>query len=115
MSKQSGLLRRQREREEACVQAGIRIGLQYAVDTLNVSLHELAGWGFDRQQRLMDVWRENRAFYAPSLDHRNVECDVYREKLDRSLRAVIDGKMELISYRDRYPDLGEVRYDRRGK
>lgn len=34
--KQSGLLQRQREREDAALAAGIRIGVQYAIDTLTL-------------------------------------------------------------------------------
>ena len=32
--KQSGLMQRQQEREDAALMAGIRIGVQYAIDTL---------------------------------------------------------------------------------
>lgn len=76
MPKQSGLLRRQQEREDAALRAGIRIGVQYAIDTLNISLNEADGWGYDRQMRLMEVWRDNRQFYRDALDHREAEADV---------------------------------------
>lgn len=113
MGKQSGMMLRQQEQRDAALQAGIRIGVQYAIDTLNISLHEHAGWGFTRQMALMDVWRANRAYYAPSLDYRLAESDVYREKLDRGLEQVINGQADLIPYHERYPDLKEVRYDKR--
>ena len=45
--KQSGLMQRQQEREDAALMAGIRIGVQYAIDTLNISLNEADGWGYD--------------------------------------------------------------------
>ena len=110
MAKQSGLLARQREREDAALMAGIRIGVQYAIDTLNISLNESAGWGFDRQMALMEVWRQNRQYYADALDVKKPECDVYREKLNRGLSTVIKGHMELIPFRERYPDLKKVQY-----
>lgn len=113
MPKQSGLLRRQQEREDAALRAGIRIGVQYAIDTLNISLNEADGWGYDRQMRLMEVWRDNRQFYRDALDHREAEADVYRDKLDKGLISVIGGKAELIPFPERYPDLKPVRYDRR--
>lgn len=111
--RQSGLMQRQQEREDAALRAGIRIGVQYAIDTLNISLNEADGWAYDRQMRLMEIWRDNRQFYKKALDCREVEADVYRDKLDRGLITVIGGKAELIPFRERYPDLRPVRYDRR--
>lgn len=115
--KQSGLMQRQQEREDAALMAGIRIGVQYAIDTLNISLNislnEADGWGYDRQMRLMEIWRSNRQFYKAALNCRDVESDVYRDKLDRGLITVIGGKGALIPFRERYPDLKPVRYDRR--
>ena len=113
MGKQSGFLLRQREREDAALRAGIRIGVQYAIDTLNISLNEADGWGYDRQMRLMEIWRANRQFYMDALDFRKAEADVYRDKLDKGLISVIGGKAELIPFPERYPDLKAVRYDRR--
>lgn len=113
MPKQSGLLRRQQEREDAALAAGIRIGVQYAIDTLNISLHEADGWGYDRQMRLMEIWRDNRQYYKKALDFREVEADVFRDKLDKGLVTVIGGKSKLIPFRERYPDLKPIRYDRR--
>lgn len=113
MPKQSGLLRRQQEREDAALRVGIRIGVQYAIDTLNISLNETDGWAYDRQMRLMEIWRDNRQFYKKALDCRDAEADVYRDKLDKGLITVIGGKAELIPFPERYPDLRPVRYDRR--
>lgn len=113
MGKQSGLLQRQQEREDAALMAGIRIGVQYAIDTLNISLNEADGWGYDRQMRLMEIWRNNRHFYMDALDFRGAEADVYRDKLDKGLITVIGGKAKLIPFPERYPDLKPVRYDRR--
>lgn len=93
--------------------AGIRIGVQYAIDTLNISLNEADGWGYDRQMRLMEIWRNNRHFYMDALDFRGAEADVYRDKLDKGLITVIGGKARLIPFPERYPDLKPVRYDRR--
>lgn len=111
--KQSGLMQRQQEREDAAVMAGIAIGVQYAIDTLNISLHEYAGWACDRQMPLMEIWRDNRQYYKAALDYRNVEADVYREKLDVGLTRVLSGKAPLIPFPERYPHLKPVRYDRR--
>ena len=110
MPKQSGLLRRQKEKENAAMIMGINIGMQYAIDTLNISLYEADGWGYDRQMRLMEIWRENRRYYEDALDSRRVEADVYRGKLDKGLATVIGGKAELIPFDQRYPHLREIRY-----
>lgn len=111
--KQSGLMLRQQERENAALLMGINIGVQYAIDTLNISLHETDGWAYDRQMRLMEVWKDNRQYYKDALDYRKPESDVCRDKLDRGLITVIGGKADLIPFRERYPDLKPVRYDRR--
>lgn len=111
--KQSGLMLRQQERENVALLMGINIGVQYAIDTLNISLHETDGWAYDRQMRLMEVWKDNRQYYKDALDYRKPESDVCRDKLDRGLITVIGGKAELIPFRERYPDLKPVRYDRR--
>nr|DAZ27257.1 MAG TPA: hypothetical protein [Caudoviricetes sp.] len=113
MPKQSGFLQRQREREDEALLMGINIGVQYAIDTLNISLHEADGWAYDRQMRLMEVWKDNRQYYKDALDYRKPEADVYRDKLDKGLITVIGGKAELIPFPERYPDLRPVRYDRR--
>ena len=113
MGKQSGLLQRQQEREDAALMAGIRIGVQYAIDTLNISLNEADGWGYGRQMRLMEIWGNNRHFYMDALDFRGAEAGVYRDKLDKGLITVIGGKAKLIPFPERYPDLKPVRYDRR--
>lgn len=110
MPKQSGLLQRQKEKENAAMIMGINIGMQYAIDTLNISLYEADGWGYDRQMRLMEIWRENRRYYEDALDFRKVEADVYRDKLDKGLATVIGGKAELIPFAKRYPHLRETRY-----
>ena len=45
MGKQSGFLLRQQEREGLALQVGIRIGVQYAIDTLNEP-KDLATYGW---------------------------------------------------------------------
>lgn len=113
MPKQSGFLQRQQDRENTALLMGINIGVQYAIDTLNISLHETDGWAYDRQIRLMEVWKDNRQYYKDALDYRKAEADVYRDKLDKGLITVIGGKAELIPFSERYPNLRPVRYDRR--
>lgn len=113
MGNQSGFLLRQQRREDEAFLSGFYIGVQYAIDTLNISLQETAGWGYERQMRLMETWRENRRYYRAALDARLPEADVYREKLDRSLAGIVRGHMTLIPFAQRYPELREVRYERK--
>lgn len=110
MPKQSGFLKKQQEKEDAALMMGIQIGVQYAIDTLNISMNEGPGWGYDRQMNLMEIWRKNRQFYKPSLDFRDVECDVYREKMDKAIKKIVSDKGEFYPFEERYPSLKKVRY-----
>ena len=83
---------------------------QYMVDTLQITLHQKFGWGFDRIMRLMDEWDATRDEYRPSLNPKDPECDVCQDHIDRVLTQIIRGKMDLIPWEERYPDLKTVKY-----
>lgn len=105
----SGLLQRQADRENAVMHAAEMLSKQYMVDTAQIALHRL-GWGFDRIMRFTEEWQAVREEYRKALNPKDPEADVEQEHMDRALDQIINGKMELIPFYERYPDLKKVRY-----
>jgi len=115
MSKQSGFLMRQAADKE---DLSIKIQLttrQFMIDTLQITLREELGWGYDRIMRLTNNWDERRREYAPAIDPRDPLCDVKQEHMQRAFVQICKGKATAIPHAERYPYLKEVRYGRRGK
>ena len=48
MAKQSGYLQRRNAELDAVFWAGAAMAAQFAVDTLQMALHQTEGWGYDR-------------------------------------------------------------------
>lgn len=115
-SKQSGFLQRQAEQRE---DMSIKIQLttrQFMIDTLQITLREELGWGYDRIMRLTQQWDARRREYAPAIDPRNKMCDVKQEHMQRAFRDICASKkIEPIPHKSRYPYLKDIRYDRRYK
>lgn len=112
MAKQSGYLQRREAERNAVFNAGADMGMQFAMDTLQMALHQTEGWGYDRIMRITHNWVAVQREYKPALDCRNPEADVRQEHMDRVLAEIINGKAELIPFPDRYKDLKKVRYGR---
>lgn len=107
--KKSGLLQRQADSENAMMHAAERLTKQYMIDTVQLTLHEL-GWGFDRIMRFSEQWQAVREEYRAALWPKDPECDVAQDHMDRALVQIINGKMELIPFSERYPDLRKITY-----
>jgi hypothetical protein len=41
------------------------------------------------------------------------EADWYQEKLDRQLLDILHGHQPLIPFRERYPEIKEIKYERK--
>lgn len=116
MAKQSGYLQRQREGKDALMHSTEVLIKQYMVDTLLITMNKQFGWGFDRLMRLMDEWEKNRDEYRKALDPiKNKEADVAQSHMDQAISTIINGRMPLIPFEERYPDLKPVIYDKRSK
>lgn len=87
---------------------------QYMLDTLDITLHEDFGFGYDKIKAVNDKWGETYAAYlgAMTVDQ---EADVCQEKLDRALQDIIKGKGPFYSFRERYPEVRQLGYARRRK
>lgn len=112
MAKQSGYLQRREAELDATFNAGAAMAMQFAMDTLQMALHQTEGWGYDRIMRITHNWVAVQREYKPALDCRNPEADVRQEHMDRVPAEIIRDKAKLIPFPDRYKDLKKVRYGR---
>ena len=112
MAKQSAYLQRRDAELNAAFNAGAAVAAQFAMDTLQMTMHQQEGWGYDRIMRVTHEWMETQREYRPALNCKNPEADVRQEHMDRVLAQIINGKAELIPFSARYPDLKKIKYGR---
>ena len=112
MGKTSGIQRYAEQFAQAKVEAAQRLISQYMIDTMQMTLHQTEGWGYDRIMRVTHEWMETQREYRPALNCKDPEADVRQEHMDRVLAEIIRDKAKLIPFPDRYKDLKKVRYGR---
>ena len=56
MAKQSGMIAFAEQFAQAKVDAAQRLTSQYMIDTLQMTLHQTEGWGYERIMRLTEAW-----------------------------------------------------------
>ena len=112
MAKQSAYLQRRNAELDAAFNAGAAVAAQFAMDTLQMTMHQQEGWGYNRIMRITQAWLETQREYKPALNCKDPAADVCQEHMDRVLAQIINGKAKLIPFQDRYPDLKKIRYGR---
>lgn len=112
MAKQSGYLQRREAELDAAFNAGAAMAMQFAMDTLQMALHQKEGWGYDRIMRVTHEWMETQREYRPALNCKDPEADVRQVHMDRVLTQIISGKQELHPFESRYPELKKIKYRR---
>lgn len=112
MAKQSEYLKRLEAERNAVFNAGAAMAMQFAMDTLQIALHQTEGWGYDRIMRITHNWVAVQCEYKPALDCRNPEADVCQEHMDRVLAEIIRNRMILIRFPERYPHVKKIKYGR---
>ena len=112
MAKQSGMIAFAEQFAQAKVEATQRMISQYMIDTLQMTLHQTEGWGYERIVRLCDAWQRIRDEYRPAINPSNPAADVMQEHMDRVMAQIISGRQELIPFAERYPELKKVKYGR---
>lgn len=112
MAKQSGYLQRREAELDATFNAGAAMAMQFAMDTLQMALHQTEGWGYDRIMRVTHEWMETQREYRPALNCKDPEADVRQVHMDRVLTQIISGKQELHPFESRYPELKKIKYRR---
>lgn len=114
--KQSGFMKKQADsREDLSIKVQL-ITRQFMIDTLQITLREEKGWGYDRIMELTDAWEKNRKKYHAAIDPRDKMCDVQQEHMQRAFKDICaNKKIEPIPFKERYPYLKDVRYDKKYK
>ena len=112
MAKQSAYLQRRDAELNAAFNAGAAMAAQFAVDTLQMTMHQKEGWGYDRIMRVTHEWMETQREYRPALNCKDPEADARQVHMDRVLAEIINGKAELIPFPDRYPNAKKIKYGR---
>lgn len=110
--KKSGFLVQQEEIRQSYMQAAERITQQLMLDTLQITLNEEFGFGYDRIKKLTDAWGKTYNTFHDALNG-GPEADYYQEKLDGLLRELLKDRQPLIPFRERYPEIKEITYGRR--
>lgn len=110
MGKTSGMQRYAEQYAQAKVEATQRMISQYMIDTLQMTLHQTEGWGYERIMRLTEAWEQTQKEYTPALNSGDPAADVMQEHMDRVMAQIIGGKWELLPFTERYPELRKVRY-----
>lgn len=83
---------------------------QFMIDTLQITIHQEEGWGYDRIKRLCDAWLEKCKQFKPCLDSKDQNADYYQEKMDRVLKEIIKDKQEFYPYSKRYRYQPKIKY-----
>lgn len=112
MAKQSGYLQRREAELNAAFNAGAAVAAQFAVDTLQMTMHQQEGWGYDRIMRVTHEWMETQREYRPVLNCKDPAADVCQEHMDRVLAEIIRDKAQLIRFPERYPNAKKIKYGR---
>lgn len=112
MPKISGMQRYAEQFAQAKVEAAQRLISQYMIDTLQMTLHQTEGWGYDRIMRITEAWQQTRDEYMPVLNSKDPSADVMQEHMDRVMTQIISGKQDLKPFGERYDELRKVTYGR---
>lgn len=113
MAKVNAFLADLQQKHEDEIDAALDIMKQFMMDTVQVTMAQEFGWGYDRIMRMTLAWQQIYDEFKPALNSRNAEADYLREKLDRLLQQICDGHQDLIPWRERYPDSKEITYGRK--
>ena len=93
MAKQSGMIAFAEKYAQSKVDAAQRLTCQFMIDTLQMTLHQTEGWGYDRIMRLTEAWFQTRDEYRPVLNSNDPAADVMQEHMDRVMAQIISAGM----------------------
>ena len=109
--KKNALARQILARNEFMKQVSM-VNRMFDVDTLQITLNEELGFGYDRIMHITRKWMENQEKYYPAIQPiTHVEADWAQDHLDRELKRIADrGKGKFYPFAERYPDLKKIKY-----
>jgi hypothetical protein len=110
--KKSGFLIREQQIRQQAMNTAERVTQQILLDTLQITLHTEFGFGYDRIKRVTEAWGACYKTYHDALTG-GPEADYYQEHLDRQLLDVLKDRQPLIPFRERYPEIKEIKYERK--
>ena len=110
-------LERQRQRDQAFLDAGERMGIQKMWDYFQIALRdpEIMGRDVFGRQRLEKIYKKTGelANYYHTAFTDDKEADVVQEQMDRALREIWGD--DLTTFYDRYPELKKMDYTKSRK
>lgn len=113
MGKQSGLMLRHEQEKDDLLEKSQGIVIQFMIDTLQVTMREEYGWGYDRIMKLTEKWAAKRQEYKHAIEPEHKEADVKQKHMQNVFEDICaHKKIRPIEFNDRYPFLKRVRYDR---
>lgn len=114
--KQSGFLLKQEKKNEDVSYKIQVITRQFMIDTLQMTLREELGWGYDRIMKVSLAWEAKRKEYTPAICPSHKMADVKQQHMQDVFREICAAKrLEPVTFKERYPYLKDIRYDRRYK
>lgn len=114
--KQSGYLAKQKISRDVYMDITERITKQLMLDVMQTVFHNRFGFGYDRLVEATELIEEAYEHYYGALNTaKNKEADVLQEHLDRELLDIVRGHQELVPFKERYPEIAEIRYALRRK
>ena len=116
MSKQSGWMKRmEEEKEDLSIKVQL-ITRQFMIDTLQITLRKELGWGYDRIMRITNAWEGYRKQYHPAIEPLHKYADVEQGHIQQAFKDICANKrIEPIPFKERYPYLKDIRYDKKYK
>ena len=93
---------------------GERLGHQRTIDSYQIAMarYEKLNLGYQRIMEITDIAEQVRREYEPAFT-KDPEADVYRDRLDRELLAIVQDNAPLITFSERYPEVREITYGRK--
>ena len=110
MGQKNAYLQKKENERQVWTDIARRVTEQFVVDSLQMTLHQEYGWGYDRIMELTGKLFETMEEYKPALNSKNAEADVKQEHMDRVMMQILRDKAELMPFGERYPELKKVRY-----
>lgn len=96
MAKQSGMIAFAEQFAQAKVDAAQRLTSQYMIDTLQMTIHQTKGWGYERIMRLTEAWQQTQKEYTPALNSNDPAADVMQEHMDRVMGGLSLGELTTL-------------------
>lgn len=105
-------LYRQQAIQNELINLGKTHGEQFALDCVEIVLHERFGWGYGRIKDMLDAVSERATYFYPAMCRDNPEQPIYQERMDNALRDIVKDNQEFYPFKERYQLITEARYDK---